>query len=84
MPHFWFGVIYTFSCPICGEAGEERTGLYATTNDPTKVESEIGRRTLNCRACTSAVPGDTEVEIEVRTGTMKQLRKLGFPFPRNN
>lgn len=78
---YWFGVTYTFTCPKCSQVSNERIALNSGTNDPEKINAALKRDRLSCQNCLAALSGKTPVNVNVRPGTLEELRSEGYPLP---
>jgi hypothetical protein len=78
---FWFGVTYTFTCPRCSRVNRQYATVTSPTDDPEQINPFLNQEDLACRRCRIEPRSGTSVMVNVRPGTIEQLRRAGFPFP---
>lgn len=80
---FFFGITFSFVCPVCHKLNIEKAGAGCPTDDPEKLKQRLAMEGLKCRNCKSPLPDGTQATIDVQPGTLESLKKAGFPFPPN-
>jgi hypothetical protein len=78
---FWFGVTYTFSCPLCHKMSIEEAGVNFPTDEVGKLSQRIDYESLNCQHCRNPLQTGVHVAVDIRSGTRESLMADGFPFP---
>jgi len=80
---YWFGVTYTYVCPICSEPNSELAVVSSTASDSKKISPAIDAQKFLCRQCHKEPPSGIQVLFHVDPGTLEQLHLAGFPVPVN-
>lgn len=81
---FWFGVTFTFACPVCHKLSEQRETLVSPTGDPKDISPRLGQERLCCSHCKTPLIYGNPVDVEIEGGTPESLRESGFPLSVRN
>jgi RNase P subunit RPR2 len=82
---FWFGVTFTFVCPHCKKASQEKAAINSTTNSADKLQRSINQQKLVCQKCKTPLIDGIEVSVQIVPGTPESLLEKGFlPLPKPN
>jgi hypothetical protein len=78
---YWFGVTFTFSCPVCKKLSAEKAAVNSPTIDSAKIRERLDWESLRCKHCHAPLANGVNVVVDVLPGTLEYLKAAGFPFP---
>jgi len=83
MNQYWYGVSWTFTCPLCKQQVTDKGAVLSESADPNDLKTSVNQQQLHCPSCRKLLKraGKLMVEVNILPGTIEELRNLGYPLP---
>lgn len=76
----YFICVIQFTCPLCGARSSEDVVVDSTGTDPKQAADRLAEKEMGCQnpRCQKPLPPGNHVHINVRPGTVEDVRALGY------
>lgn len=77
----WTGVTILYRCPNCDKDGLQRFVIHDIGYDMDKARRAAWKDRSPCTGCSTLLPENLDMSIDVVATSLERLRKLGYPTP---
>jgi hypothetical protein len=78
---YWYGVKCEYVCNLCCITTIDLAAMHSSTRDMNLLKTCVDRQSLKCHYCDIPIAIGTDIDVNIVSGTLEQLRSEGYPVP---